>query len=228
MLIYAAPPAVSGFIWVSIFKGDPALILALILLDTILAPVIVPGTVRLLLGTSVMMDMTGMAVSLIYMIVIPTIIGVSLNEFSKGTIPKMISSYFSPLSKVCLVLVICANCAAIAPQIYFTDPKIWFIAFICSIFTVLSFSCGKLTGIFYKKLGFSSNVNREKEVSLFIASGLRNTSAAMTLAIDFFPGPAALPAILGIMFQQTICALMGKIYFRKNQEAEADPELIHH
>jgi len=220
VLVYAAPTAVSGFIWVSIFRGDPALILALILLDTVLAPLVVPGTVRILLGAEIMMDMTGMAVSLIYMIVIPTIIGVALNEFSKGLVPKKISPYMAPFSKICLVLVIAANSAAIAPQVDLRNPRIWFIGGVCIGFTVISFTFGKLTGLLCRKIGFAKNAGREKEVSVFFASGLRNTSAAMTLAIDFFPGPAALPTILGIMFQQTICALMGKIYMGKNKPQE--------
>ena len=223
VLVYSAPTAVSGFIWVSIFRGDPALILALILIDTILAPIVVPGTVRLLLGTEITMNMTGMAVSLIYMIVIPTIIGVALNELSKGFIPRKVSPYLGPFSKVCLVLVICANCAAISGQIDLRNPHIWLIGAVCIAFAVLSFSLGRLTGLICKRLGFTGGYGREREISMFFASGFRNTSAAMTLAIDFFPGPAALPTILGIMFQQVICAMMGKLYLGKTH-AEKRPE----
>jgi predicted Na+-dependent transporter len=219
VLLYSAPTAVTGFIWVSIFKGDPALSLALILLDTILAPIVVPGTVRLLLGTKVVLDMTGIAVSLIYMVVIPTIVGVTINEASRGKIPKAVNPYMGPLSKICMILVISANSAAVAPQINPQNPRMWIIGASCIVLSAIGFSLGRLSGI-------AGRLGRGRQVSLFFASGLRNTSAAMTLAIEFFPGAAALPAVLGIMFQQTMSALMGRLLMGKipeGEKAEGEP-----
>ena len=220
VLIYSVPTAVSGFIWVSIYRGDPALCLALILLDTVLAPLVVPGTVALLLGSRVVLDMSGMATSLIMMIVIPTVIGVVLNETSRGAIPKIINPYLSPMSKILMLLVISANCAAVAPQIDLQNPRLLIIAAACIFFTALGFSIGKLTGLLGQRIGFFGENPKDKQVSLFFTSGLRNISAAMTLGIEFFPGPAALPAVLGIVFQQTMAALMGRIYMGKVPSAQ--------
>jgi hypothetical protein len=47
---------------------------------------------------------------------------------------------------------------------------------------------------------------------MIIAGGLRNNSAIMTIAVNFFPETAALPTLLSIMFQQTIMAIMGKVF----------------
>ena len=218
VLLYSVPTAVSGFIWVSIFKGDSALALALILLDTLLAPLVVPGTVRLLLGTKATLDMAGMTMSLIYMIVIPTIIGVALNELSRGAVPKLIDPYMGSLSKICLVLVISANCAAVAPQFNPKNIRIWIIAAVCICFIILGFSFGKLTGLVGRHFGLLGKSSKEKEVSIFFASGLRNISAAMTLGIEFFPQAASLPTVLGVVFQQSICAIMGRLYLGKIPE----------
>jgi predicted Na+-dependent transporter len=204
ILLYAMPTAVSGFIWVSIFRGDSALSLAVILLDTLAAPLVVPGTVSLLLGTKVALDMTGMTVSLVLMVVVPTIIGIGLNELSRGEAPRLISPYLTPFSKFCVLSVIAANTAAVAPQIDFQSPRVWIISASCILFSGVGFICAKVMGI----LG---RFNREKKVSIFFASALRNTSAAMTIAIEFFPAAAALPAVLGIIFQQTMAAIMGKV-----------------
>ena len=40
----------------------------------------------------------------------------------------------------------------------------------------------------------------------------------MTLGIEFFPGPAALPAVLGIIFQQSIAAAAGKLMLGKKKQ----------
>lgn len=208
VLLYSVPTAVTGFIWITIYRGDPALSLTIILLDAIIAPLMVPGTVKLLLGTTVNIDATGMALSLIFMVLIPTVIGVALNEMSRGKIPNLIGPYLSPFSKVCMVLVISANSAAVAPQFSIHNTRMFSIIPVCILFSVFGFFCGKLAGI-------AGKLNKEKQVSLFFASGLRNTSAAMTLGIEFFPPAAAMPSVLGIMFQQTVAAFMGHFMFGK-------------
>jgi predicted Na+-dependent transporter len=182
--------------------------LAIILLDTMAAPLVVPGAMSLFLGTKVSLDMTGMAVSLILMVVLPTIIGILVNETSRGQIPSVVSPYLNPLAKVCIVLVIAANASAVAPQIHLDNPEIWIIAALCIFFSALGYIGSKLTGIV-------ARLTPEKKVSLFFTTGLRNISAATTIAIDFLPEAAAFPALLGIVFQQSIAAIMGKLLIRK-------------
>ena len=208
VLLFAGPTAVSGFIWVTIFKGDKALGLTLILLDTILAPVVVPFTLSIFLGADIQMDMSGIAISLLFMVVIPTIIGVALNETSKGKIPSVICPALDPLARICLILVIAANSSAIASVVRFNDPLVWGVAALCITLTSLGFLLAKLFGIIGK-------YNEEKNTSLIIASGLKNNSAVMTIAVAFFPETAVLPVVLSLVFQQTIAAVMGKLIIRR-------------
>jgi len=208
ILLFAGPIGVSSFIWVSIFRGDKALCLTLILLDTVLAPLLVPGTVSLLMGAKVAMDMSGIAVSLILMVVIPTIIGVTVNEISRGKFPVLICPYLDPVSKICLMLVIAANTSPVARVIQLDNPEVWKIAGMCILFSVGGFIVSKFTAIVVR-------CNSEKSVTMFFCGGLRNISAVTTIAVTFFPESAALPALLGIVFQQTISAVMGKLFVRK-------------
>jgi bile acid:Na+ symporter, BASS family len=208
VLLFAGPIAVSSFMWVSIFQGNKALCLTLILLDTALAPLIVPGTVSLLMGAKVAMDMSGIAVSLILMVVIPTIIGVTVNEISRGKTPILICPYLDPVSKICLMLVIAANTSPVAKVIQFDNPEVWKIAGMCIFFSAGGFIVSKFTAI-------TVRCNQEKSVTMFFCGGLRNISAVTTIAVTFFPESAALPALLGIVFQQTISAIMGKLFIRK-------------
>ena len=203
VLLFAGPTAVSGFIWVAIFKGDKALSLTLILLDTLLAPLVVPATIFILMRADIAMDMSGIAFSLLLMIVIPTIIGVTLNETSKGKIPEVICPGFDPLSKICLMLVIAANSSAIAPNVSFNDPIVWKTALLCIALTTTGFFLAKLNGI-------AGKCGDKKSASLIIAGGLRNNSAVMTIAVTFFPEMTVLPSLLSIVFQQMIMALLGK------------------
>jgi len=204
VLLFSGPAGVSSFIWVTMFRGDKALCLSLILLDTLLAPLVVPGTISLLMGAKVTMDMTAIALSLIMMIVVPTIMGITLNETSRGFIPDLVCPYLNPISKICLILVVAANASPVASIIHISDPMVWMIATACIVLSTTGFLLSKFTAI-------AIRCNREKNISLFFAGGLRNISAVSTIAVTFFPEAAALPALLGIVFQQTLSAVMGKL-----------------
>ena len=208
VLLYSIPAAITGFIWVTIFKGDAALALTLIILDTLLAPIVVPGTVRIFLGAGIDLNMTGMALSLIFMIVLPTIVGVALNEISHGKIPAIVSPYLAPLSKIVIFFVIASNVAAVAPRIRLDNPIIWLICATCFFFIAFCFCSARLATI-------AGKFDREKQVSFLYTSSLKNSIAAMTLAIRYFPEYAALPAVLGVIFQQNTAAVMGRIFFGK-------------
>ncbi|MDR0316800.1 MAG: bile acid:sodium symporter [Treponema sp.] len=207
VLLLSGPTAVSGFMWVSIYRGDKALCLTLILLDTLLAPFVVPGAISILMGAHITMDMTGIAISLLMMIVIPTIVGVSINEASRGSIPALVCPYLEPFSKICLMLVIAANASPVAPRVRLDDPGVWGVAAVCILLSVTGFIISKAAAI-------AGKCNAEKGIALFFCGGLRNISAVTTIAVTFFPEAAALPALLGIVFQQSIAAVMGNINSR--------------
>ncbi|MCL1954521.1 MAG: hypothetical protein FWF61_01135 [Brevinematales bacterium] len=205
VLLFSGPTAVSGFIWVSIFKGDMALGLTLILLDTLFAPLVVPGGVSLLMGAKIVMAGSSIAASLLFMIVIPTFLGVTVNEISKGKIPALVCPWFDPFAKICLMAVIATNASIIAPGVRFNDPFVWKTAVIVIAVTFAGFFIIKFTAVIGK-------CRSPKDISMIIAGGLRNNSAIMTIAVNFFPEAAALPTLLSIMFQQTIMAIMGKVF----------------
>jgi len=208
VLLFAGPTAVSGFIWSAIYKGDKALGLSLILLDTMLAPLVVPGTLSILMGAKVAMDISGIAVSLIFMVVVPTIIGVALNETSRGAIPQKICPAVDPFAKFCLMLVIAANSAAIAHILKLDDPLLWKTGVLCLFLTVSSFLLARLNGI-------AAKCDNEKTAALVIAGGLRNNSAVMTIAVTFLPEAAVLPTLMSIILQQSIAAIMGRLIIRR-------------
>jgi tagaturonate reductase len=209
VLLFAGPTAVSGFFWILIYKGNKALALSLILLDTLLAPLVVPGTLLILIGTKVEMNMSGIALSLIMMIVIPTIFGVAVNEISKGKMPAQICPYLDPLSKIFLLFIIAANTSALAGKVNFGDPLVWKIAAVCILLTVIGFYLAKASAVFGK-------CSRDKEVAITIAGGLRNNSAVMTLAVTFFPEADALPTLACLMTQQSIAAFAGKLFKKES------------
>lgn len=208
VLLFSIPTAVSGFIWNTIFRGNGALSLSLIVLDTLLAPLLVPRTVALLMGTSVVIDMGGLTLSLVSMVVVPTILGVLTHELSHGRVPQDIGPYLNPFSKLFLILVVAANSAAVAPSIDITDPAVYRIAFLALVLGFCGFGLGHLLA----RLG---KLPADQQRTMVFSVGLRNISAAATLAIAFFPEKAALPAIIGMVFQQSMASVAGRLFLGK-------------
>ncbi len=49
---------------------------------------------------------------------------------------------------------------------------------------------------------------------------MRNISAGAVLAVSYFPAPVAVPVVLGMLFQQVLAALSGRLvqnYYQKKR-----------
>lgn len=71
VLVESSPAAVSSLIWMTIGGGSTGICLSTVLLDSLLSPLILPLTLRLLCGTMVALDTLGLIKSLMVMVVIP-------------------------------------------------------------------------------------------------------------------------------------------------------------
>jgi len=153
----------------------------------------------------------GIAVSLLFMVVVPTVIAVVINEASKGKIPFYICPYFDPFAKICLLLVIATNASIVAPAVKFSDILIWKTAALVIALSFAGFLLVKLISVI-------GRCRAPKDTAMIICGGLRNNSAIMTIAVTFFPEAAVIPSLVSIVFQQTIAAIMGKLFVKKNEE----------
>ena len=210
IVIYSAPVAVAGFIWIVIFNGNKALGLSLILLDTLFSPLIMPATIMVLRGTDVNINASSIIVSMLLMVGIPTIVGVIINETSRGKIPAQISPFLNPLSKLSLIFIISSNSASILPTIQLNDLRIWKIAGLCCFFLISTMLLPRLGAFLIK-------CDHEKTVGLTFSAAQRNSSAALTVAVSFFPELVVLPTLVHIIFQQLLSGILGRLVFGKSR-----------
>lgn len=209
-LVRAVPTAVVGSVWATMFNGNLAVSLAILLIDTLLAPAITPFMLKIYTGTAVQLDTFGMMKSLCFMVVIPFILGIIFNHFFKKQIKETIGPITNPISKILFFVEIIINVSQVSQRI--VSEASWDYALVIVAALILSI-LGFITGHVVSRV---MRLQKKEDISITFAVALRNTNAALVLAIGFLPELAALPIIFSIVIQQTLAAIMGKVIFKEN------------
>lgn len=84
VLEYSIPVAVTAFMWISMFGGNGPLALTIILTSSVISPLTIPLTLKLLLGATVSIDVPSMMQDMAFMIAIPAVLGIVINELTRG------------------------------------------------------------------------------------------------------------------------------------------------
>lgn len=213
VLAMVIPTGITSFIWVSICRGNVALTLSIILIDTILSPIIVPYTLSIFIGQTVEMEIWNIMKGLFGMVVIPSIIGMSLNQYTKGTVKETLGTRLAPFSKIALASVIMINSAVVAP--YLSNLS-WSLIYTALVVFIIAFS-GYLVSWVIGRL-----LKREKEevIALTFTGGMRNISAGAVIAVAYFPARVAVPVVIGMLFQQVLASIYGHLlerFYKKNK-----------
>ncbi|MBT2686647.1 bile acid:sodium symporter family protein [Bacillus sp. ISL-47] len=207
VLAMAIPTGISSFIWVSIYKGNIPLTLSIILIDTFLSPFIVPLTLSVFFQTTVNIDVLPMMTGLFWMVVLPSFLGMILNQVTKGKGALILSSRLAPFSKLGMAIVVMLNGAVVAPNLIEVNLKLILIAitvfFVAFMGYLLSFMIGNLL-----------KYDRETTVAVTFNGGMRNISIGAVVAVTYFPPAVAVPVVLGMLFQQVLASLFGVIIKR--------------
>ena len=202
VLAMAIPTGITSFVWVSIYKGNIALTLSIILIDTMLSPFIVPFTMSLLVGGNIEMDIVGITEGLFLMIVIPSIVGMTLNQVLKERVARGLSARLSPFSKIGMGIVVMLNGAVVAPYLLDINLKLVGIAIIMFLVAFSGYLISFFTGKLFKQ-------DKEIVTAMMFTGGMRNISAGAVLAVSYFPAAVAVPVVLGMLFQQVLASIFG-------------------
>ncbi|MEC0230489.1 bile acid:sodium symporter family protein [Paenibacillus alba] len=208
ILAAAIPTGITSFVWVAIYRGNIVLTLSIILMDTILSPFVVPYTLSALVGTKVQLDSLAMMKGLFFMIVVPSLIGMLLNQWTKGQIKEKWSGRLGPFSKITMGIVVAINSSVIAPYLRDFNAKLLGLAGLVLFIASLGYMLGWLVA---KLMRWEQDV----VVALTFNSGMRNISAGAVLAVAYFPPPVAIPVVLGMLFQQSLASLFGYLLNRR-------------
>ena len=204
VLEYAIPTGVASLLWVSIGRGNTSMCLSVVLLDTLLAPFVIPLTLRVLLGSVVEMDTASMVGNLMIMVAIPALLAMTLFQMTRGRVAATVKPRLAPFAKLTMLVLVLANATGCAPFLRSITPAL--VKLICAVFALC------LLGFF---LGYQAarllKADFPTAVTMSLNSGIRNIAAGSVLAIAYFPGDVLFPVAFSPLFLQATTAVIVKI-----------------
>lgn len=204
VLEYCVPVATSSIMWVAMYRGNLAIALATLLVSVFASPFSIPLTLHLLFGTIVEVNALGMILDMLYMVVVPSVVGIVVNEATHGLGTRTLSASLMPLARLMLVIIIATNSSAISDFVFHLTPQLAGVLVFVGLFASFNFLMGAALAYVFRQ-------RRERAVAMLFQSGMRNISAGAVLAMQYFP-PASLFAVMaGVLFQQVLAALFGKV-----------------
>ena len=204
VLSVAVPIGVSSVIWINMCKGNLPLGLSIILIDTLLSPFIIPAMLYIVSGEKIELDVASLIFNLILMIVLPTILGILVNELSKGEIPKKYGKKLAPFSKLCLFAVVMINSSTIAP--YLNDFNVQLISVLLLVLVVAGSGY-----VFALLIGRYVLKDYSVMTTLVFTGGMRNIAVGVIVATTYFPSKVAMPVVFGMLFQQVLASVFSKL-----------------
>lgn len=207
LLEYCVPIGIVSFMWVGMFSGDTALALTAILVSTIASPLMIPLTLRLLMGESIDMDVTGMMSSMVFMIALPALGGIAVNELTRGWGRDVLSPALDPLCKILLIVIIASNSTEMSEYVLNMTWERFGVALFILLFATSGFGWGVLAA---RLLGQPTSVL----ITMGFDCGLRNISSGAVIATQFFPGEVVFPVMCGTIFQQLLASTFGRLVTR--------------
>lgn len=211
----AIPVGVTSVIWTSLVRGNVAMALVTVTLDTLIAPLLLPLFIMLAAGVSIQLDYSHMIWDLLVMITIPSIVGMLLCDATRGGTRKFAGGFGGVLSRLAFFGVIFLNSTFVAPSIRWNG-----------LIAKLLLVTGLLVAAAYL-LGYAAgnliHAPSGAVLSIIYTTGMRNIATGLVIAMNYFTPETALPIALFMLFQQPFAALTAKAYRWRHPLCEPVP-----
>lgn len=209
------PLGVTSIFWVSYNKGNLETALSLVTLNTLLSPLFVPLTFSLILGSLVKLDTASLFISLLKLVLIPTVLGMLVREWlGRRSYAERAWSWWKPgasvLGKVCLCFIVLLNAASIASQLHVVSGHAALLVVsvlgMMAIGYALSYAVARVFA-----------ADRETHIALVYAGGVRNYTVGVVLASAFFTPAAGLPVLVAMLLQHPLALLVHYAFRRRSR-----------
>ncbi len=204
VLVGSCPGGTASNVVCYLARGDVALSITLTAVSTILAVLVTPLLTWFYVGQSVQVDIIPMLLSILKIVLIPVVLGVTLNHFLHFLV-KWIEPLLPLISVMAIVVIIAIVVALNSAQLQTMGLTV-------AAAVVLHNLSGLAAGYGLSKLfGFTPKTCR----TLAIEVGMQNSGLGVTLATQFFSAAAALPGALFSIWHNLSGSALAAYWSRK-------------
>ncbi|KAL4527435.1 hypothetical protein Ndes2526B_g08877 [Nannochloris sp. 'desiccata'] len=202
ILLGSCPGGQASNVATFVARGDVALSVLMTTASTVAAAVMTPLLCSLLAGQFIPVDAWGLAESTARLVLLPTLIGVALNELFPKAVAKI--RPVMPLLALLLTVVLCAVPVAQVADVLRTSASM-------AIGPVLVLhGCGYFLGYFLPRLfGFNEKTSR----TVSIETGMQSAALAFSLSMKHFSDVmVSLPGAVSIVVMVWMGALLAAVW----------------
>ena len=205
ILVGSCPGGTASNVITHIAGGDVSMSVSMTILSTLLAPIVTPALVYLLAGRWVDVSIIAMFKSVVKVILLPVLLGISIKKINPTAVSKS-KDLFPLISSLAIILIISGIIGANADKIAQSG-------LIVLVIVAIHNALGLLGGLLVAKL---AKMDYDKATALAIEVGMQNSGLAIQLAsVNFALNPlATLPgaifSLFGIILQDLYLLLLEK------------------
>ena len=207
VLEYVIPTGVASLMWVGICGGNEPLCLSIVLLDTLAAPVVIPLSLKLLVGSVVEVDTWGMMGDMMIMVALPALAAMTVYQVTGGRAAVTLKPRLALFAKLALLIVSTANATSCSSFLRSIDRPL--VLVMATVFLLCLF--GFLAGYWAAKL---LGLDFPTRATMCLNTGLRNISAGSVLALQYFPAQVVFPVAFTPLFLQFTTSIIVKVLMR--------------
>jgi len=201
ILTGSAPGAMASNVLCYIARADVAYSVSLTSVSTLLTPVLTPGLTYVLARSIIKVDFWEMFFSLVYMVIIPLVIGFLVRHYFRRAVEKVLDVF--PAISVTFIVFICALVIAL------NKGRLAEITGMVLIAVLVLNLGGMLLGY---GIGKASAFGLRRRRALSIEIGMQNAGLGTVLALKHFEPQAAVPAAAFVFICIFTASIMAEIW----------------
>ena len=208
VLVGCCPGGTASNVMTYLAKGDLALSVGMTAVSTLLAPVLTPLLVWLLAGKTVDVDVAGMLLSILWVVILPIMLGLAVKRLWPRT-TEQATSYLPALSSIAICLIVLIVIAANARKLLSGGLVI---VAVVMLHNILGLAIGYLVGLVLK-------LPSAKRRAISVEVGMQNSGLASSLAtLHFAAYPmASIPGAVFSVWHNISGAIVARIYSSRSK-----------
>lgn len=198
ILTGSVPSGTAATMYTFLAGGSTSLVVAMGIIDVFISPVLTPFIMQASTEHTVVVSFIDLAKKMFFIVILPILIGISIRQFQKALIQR-IRPYTKFASSFTIVFIVVSVVSGVSDQISM-DVSL-FLVLLVVVFLQVWFPM--ISGY---KISLFLGLSREKSIAILFQVGLCNSALAAILALEFFGGKAAIPAVLNMIFNLSLGA----------------------